>query len=49
MKKYFSSIIWPNKDRVKNEFWIVAIGTVVFALFTFGIDTLAKYLMNLIF
>ena len=49
MKKYFSSIIWPNKERVKNEFLIVAIGSVVFVLFTLGINTLAKYLMNLIF
>jgi len=49
MKKYFESIIWPKKERVRKEFLIVMIGTLVFGALSFGIDTLARFILNNIF
>ena len=49
LKANFKSITWPKKERVKKELLIVAIGTLVFGVFTFGIDNLAQLVLNLIY
>ena len=49
LKKNFKSINWPKKERVKKEFLIVAIGTLVFGIFSFGIDNLAQFILSLIY
>lgn len=45
--KYLKSIIWPKKERVAKEALIVFAGTIGIGVVCLGIDTLAKYLLNL--
>ncbi len=45
MKKT-NGIIWPKKEKVLKEYTIVAIGTIVITLFTFGVDLFAQYLLK---
>ena len=48
-KNSFKNIIWPKKEDVKKEFLIVACGTVGVAIISFGVNTLAQFLLKLVF
>ncbi len=45
----FKGINWPKNERVKKEYLIVMIGTLIFALSAAGIDFVAQRILNLIY
>lgn len=45
----FKSINWPKNERVKKEYLIVMIGTLIFSLSAAGIDFIAQRILNLIY
>ncbi len=56
IKKFFkevhiemSRVIWPSKEELWRSTWIVVAITFAFAIYIFIVDTIFKYLFNLIF
>ena len=49
MKESLKSIHWTKADKVKKQYAIVAIGTIVLAVASFGVDMLAQLVLKLIF
>ena len=49
MKKYFENITWPKAARVRKEFIIIAVSTIIIAFASAGLNMLAQYLLNLVY
>jgi len=44
-----SRVIWPSKEELWRSTWIVVLITFAFAIYIFVVDTIFRYLFNLIF
>ncbi|NOY77642.1 MAG: preprotein translocase subunit SecE [Calditrichaeota bacterium] len=56
IKKFFkevqiemSRVIWPTREELWRSTWIVIVITFAFAIYIFIVDTIFRYLFNLIF
>ncbi len=49
VKIEMSRVIWPTKEELWRSTWIVILLTFAFAIYIFVVDTLFRYLFNLIY
>jgi preprotein translocase subunit SecE len=49
VKIEMSRVIWPSKEELWRSTWIVIFLTFAFAIYIFVVDTIFRYLFNLIY